>query len=167
MLRIRIKFRFGFGYKIVLLDPNPDICPNLDRDSSLSHIVTSNFENCRNQCCGSRMIYSLSGSSYEFFMSRIQPILFKHGCHFLFHTTVQYNQSRIRRPKIRNNFFLPCSLIFCRIQGKVPDPCGSGSTTLLKILLSVSPFFLSFLLSKLLEKDLNWIRIHNTAFLEI
>ena len=77
------------------------------------------------QCCGSRMIYS--GSSYESSEFRILPILFTHIwklikkthtlnsikttnipiiCHFLFYNIVlQYTQSRIHMPKIRNNFF--------------------------------------------------------------
>ena len=55
-------------------------------------------------------------------------------CHFLFHTTVHKVQNAQR-----NNIFI--SLLFhilldpdpekqFRIQAKVPDPCGSGSTTL-------------------------------------
>ena len=51
-------------------------------------ILNSGFFNIFWQCCGSGMIYSGSGSSYEFSEFRI------------------------------------------RIQAKVPDPCGSGSTTL-------------------------------------
>ena len=107
------------------------------------------------QCCGSGMIYSGSGSSHEIseFQIRIQHILFKHKayleitkqhtinsikkkylptiCHFLFHTIVlQYIQSRIHRPKIRNTFFI-CIFVFCCIRIRYNNS-GSGSTTLLK-----------------------------------
>ena len=41
------------------------------------------------QFCGSGMIYS--GSGYEFIEIRILPMLFKHICPFLFHTTDSYS----------------------------------------------------------------------------
>ena len=117
---------------------------------------------CLKQCCGFGMIYSGSGSSFEYleFRIRIQPILFTYtyleiitkstpsikkknlstSCHFLFHTTVQqYTKSRIHKPTMLNtNFLLICSFFFAwktiiriRIQAKVPNPCGSGSATLI------------------------------------
>ena len=50
-------------------------------------------------------------------------------------TVLQYKQSRIHRPKLRNK---NCSFIFCCIRirnnnsgsRQIPDPCGSGFTTL-------------------------------------
>ena len=89
---------------------------------------------------------------------RIQPILFKHNwkykknlkftkkknlptiCHFLLHCTVQYTQSRIHKPKIKNKIFL--NLFAGAGSGTIiqdPDPGkSSGSATLLKSTATVS-----------------------------
>ena len=55
------------------------------------------------------------------------------SCPFLFHPTVLH--SRFHRPKIINNILIYLLFHSCqiRIRGKVPDPTGSGSTTLIII----------------------------------
>ena len=88
-------------------------------------------------CCGSGMIYSGSGSSFEFseFRIRIQPILLRHHCNFFkyfkfnhkeeftnyltfsmskYSPTILYTQSKIHRPKIKYLFIY--SFIFCWIR---------------------------------------------------
>ena len=112
------------------------------------------------QCCGFGMIYSGSGSSYEFLKFRIgiqfriwiQPILLTHTGTGIWKLLNKKSLNSIIKKKSlpticqflfhttvlqytqSRSFLFICSLNFCciRNQVKVPDPCGSGSKTLRK-----------------------------------
>ena len=107
------------------------------------------------QCYGFGMIFSGSGSGYESLYFRIRT----YPCYLSIFVIVErkpYNrvinkkeeicplsaifyftlQFRIHRHKIRSTILFYMLLHSCRIVEKVPDPTGSGSTTLLLL----SPF---------------------------
>ena len=82
-------------------------------------------------CCGSGMINSESGSSFEFseFSQKWES---PNICHFLLHTSVPVHTFTIHTPITKFTFYFP-ALTFFDGSLRIPDPRGSGPLVIISV----------------------------------